>query len=61
MPNPPEFEREVERMLREALDGEFERGNASGFGKPLPGAGERDDAYWWVRSWVERNRLDEEE
>jgi Domain of unknown function (DUF1992) len=51
----------VERTIREAMDaGEFD--HLSGEGKPIPGAGMRDDDMWWVRSWIDRNRaVDQDE
>lgn len=51
----PEFEPPVERSIREAIErGDF--ADLPGTGKPIPGAGTRDDALWWVRSWLERQR-----
>ncbi|HEY5890369.1 MAG TPA: DnaJ family domain-containing protein [Acidimicrobiia bacterium] len=41
-------------ILAAQARGEFEA--LPGTGKPIPGAGTRDDDLWWVRSWVERNR-----
>ncbi len=46
-----------EVILAAQARGEFE--NLPGTGKPIPGAGTRDDDLWWVRSWVERNRVAE--
>jgi hypothetical protein len=55
MVEPPEFEPAVERAIRQAAErGEFD--DLPGAGKPLPGAGSRDDALWWVRGWMERQR-----
>lgn len=52
MTNP---EHPAERVIREAMEaGEFDA--LPGAGKPIPGAGERDDALWWVRRWVARIR-----
>lgn len=54
------FELEVDRVIREAVErGEFD--DLPGVGKPIPGAGERDDEMWWVRNWVTRQRDDGEE
>jgi len=58
--NRPGFEPEVDRIIREAIEeGEFD--HLAGAGRPLPGAGEKDDPFWWVRSWVARGRSSEEE
>jgi hypothetical protein len=47
----------VERRIREAMEaGEFDQ--LPGVGAPLPGAGTRDDALWWVRGWMKRNDVD---
>lgn len=56
VPSQPErFEGNVDRMIRESIErGEFE--DLPGRGKPIPGAGTPDDALWWVREWVARNR-----
>jgi len=54
------YESLPERLIREAIEaGEFDY--LPGIGKPLPGAGVADDELWWVRKWLERNRVDEEE
>ncbi len=46
----------VERRIRQAMErGEFD--DLPGTGKPIPGAGETYDPLWWVRAWVERERL----
>ena len=43
-------------MIREAIEkGEFD--DLPGEGSPIPGAGRVDDELWWVRRWVERNRI----
>lgn len=48
------FEPLPERLIREAIEaGEFD--NLPGKGKPLPGAGTKDDELWWVRDWLKRN------
>lgn len=53
------FEPEIERIVREAIErGEFQ--HLPGEGKPIAGAGARDDDLWWVRDWVARNRQEEE-
>ena len=50
-------EHPAERAIREAIEaGEFD--DLAGAGKPIPGAGQKDDDLWWVRGWVERNRQD---
>jgi len=51
-----EVETFAERVIREAIEaGDFD--DLPGRGEPIPGAGTLDDEMWWVRSWVERNRL----
>jgi hypothetical protein len=53
---PDPLETIAERLVREAMEaGEFHE--LPGAGKPIPGAGTVDDDLWWVRSWVERNRV----
>ena len=53
---PEAFETVADRMVREAMEaGEFD--DLPGLGKPIPGAGTVDDDLWWVRSWMERNRV----
>lgn len=45
----------IDEIIRAAQErGEFD--NLPGTGKPIPGAGTKDDDLWWVRSWIERNR-----
>lgn len=55
LPGSPErFESHVDRVIREAMErGEFE--DLPGAGKPIPGAGTKDDELWWVRRWLRRN------
>ena len=49
------FEAHVDRVIREATErGEFD--DLPGEGKPIPGAGAKDDEGWWLRKWVKRNR-----
>jgi hypothetical protein len=48
----------IDEVIRAAESrGEFE--NLPGAGKPIPGAGTKDDDLWWDRSWIERNRKDD--
>lgn len=50
------YESWVERQVREAVErGEFD--NLPGAGQPLPGLTGRDDEDWWVRKFVERERI----
>lgn len=52
---PDSIETYADRLIREAMDaGEFDE--LPGAGAPIPGAGTHDDAGWWVRGWLERNR-----
>lgn len=45
----------IDDVIRAAQNrGEFD--DLPGAGKPIPGAGKKDDDLWWVRSWIERNR-----
>ncbi len=53
------FESVVERRIREAMErGEFD--DLPGAGEPIPGAAEPYDPLWWVKSWIERERLADE-
>ncbi len=48
------FESHVDRLIREAKErGDFD--DLPGTGKPIPGAGIKDDEMWWVRRWLKRN------
>lgn len=50
----PNHESLPERRIREAMDrGEFD--NLPGEGEPLVGLD--DDPNWWVKAWIERERL----
>ena len=50
------YESWVERQVREATErGEFD--NLPGAGQPLPGLNGRDDEDWWVKKFVERERI----
>lgn len=50
------FESVVEKAIREAQErGEFD--NLPGKGKPLPGLSEPHDELWWVREYVKREGL----
>ena len=50
----------AERRITEAqARGEFD--DLPGHGKPIPGAGVPDDAGWWVRRWIERQRREDED
>ena len=54
------LEPHVERLIREAIEaGEFD--DLPGSGKPIPGAGTRDDDLWWVREWMKRNDVTPDE
>ncbi len=47
----------VDRQIREARErGEFD--NLPGQGKPLGDLGDPDDPTWWVRRYIEREKLD---
>lgn len=49
------FETHIDRVIREAVErGEFD--DLPGEGKPVPGAGTKDDEGWWLRKWVKRSR-----
>ncbi len=49
-----------DRLIREAMAaGEFD--DLPGSGKPIPGRGTPDDAGWWIRDWVGRNRLENDQ
>ena len=50
------YESWVERQVREAVErGEFD--NLPGAGQPLPGLTGRDDEDWWIKNFVERERI----
>ena len=50
------FETWVERQIREATErGEFD--NLPGEGQPIPGLNGRDDDAWWVKGFLEREKL----
>ena len=46
----------VDRQVREAQErGEFD--NLPGAGKPIPGLNGRDDADWWIKGLIEREKI----
>ena len=50
------YESWVERQIREAMErGDFD--NLPGAGKPLPGLNGRDDEDWWVKGFLEREKI----
>jgi hypothetical protein len=50
------YESWVERQIREATErGEFD--NLPGAGRPLPGLNGRDDEDWWVKGFLEREKI----
>jgi hypothetical protein len=50
------YESWVDRQIREAIErGEFT--NLPGEGKPIRGLNGRDDENWWVKAYLERERL----
>ena len=50
------YESWVERQIREATErGEFD--NLPGAGRPIPGLNGREDENWWVRGFLEREKL----
>lgn len=50
------FESWVERQIREATErGEFD--NLPGAGQPIPGLTGRDDEDWWVKGFLEREKI----
>lgn len=50
------YESWVDRQVREAMErGEFD--NLPGAGQPLPGLTGHDDEDWWVKRFVERERI----
>ncbi|HEX6287005.1 MAG TPA: DnaJ family domain-containing protein [Acidimicrobiia bacterium] len=52
---PDSVETHADRLIREAMEaGRFD--DLPGVGEPIPGAGSKDDAGWWIRGWLERNR-----
>jgi hypothetical protein len=50
------YESWVERQIREAMErGEFD--NLPGAGQPLPGLNGRDEEDWWVKGFLEREKI----
>ena len=50
------YESWVERQIREATErGEFD--NLPGAGRPIPGLNGRDEPDWWVRGFLEREKI----
>ena len=50
------YESWVERQIREAMErGEFD--NLPGAGRPIPGLNGREDENWWVKQYLEREKL----
>ena len=50
------YESWVERQIREAIErGEFD--NLPGAGKPIPGLTGQDEENWWVKRFLERERI----
>jgi hypothetical protein len=50
------FESWVERQIREATErGEFD--NLPGAGQPIPGLNGRDDEDWWIKGFLEREKI----
>lgn len=50
------YESWVERQIREATErGEFD--NLPGAGRPIPGLNGRDDEDWWVKGFLEREKI----
>ncbi|HEU4330438.1 MAG TPA: DUF1992 domain-containing protein [Lapillicoccus sp.] len=57
MAQQPHRETWVDRQIREAQErGEFD--HLPGAGKPLGDLGDPNDADWWVRSYIKREKLD---
>lgn len=50
------FESWIDRQIREAADrGDFDK--LPGAGKPIPGQGQPDDEYWWIKDYLRREGL----
>jgi hypothetical protein len=50
------YESWVERQIREATErGDFD--NLPGAGRPIPGLNGRDDENWWVKGFLEREKI----
>lgn len=55
MKDPDQNPNWIDEIIKAAEEqGEFD--DLPGTGKPLPGAGKKDDDLWWVRSWLKRNQ-----
>jgi hypothetical protein len=60
MRRPEQIQRAMERMAEQRIVEAIERGefdNLPGAGKPIPGIDESYDEHWWIRSWLERERI----
>lgn len=54
MKDPAEHPTWIDEVIQSAHErGDFD--DLPGTGKPIPGAGKKDDDLWWVRSWLRRN------
>ena len=50
------YESWAERQIREAMErGEFD--NLPGAGKPIPSLNGRDEENWWVKRFIEREKI----
>jgi Domain of unknown function (DUF1992) len=50
------YESWVERQIREATErGDFD--NLPGAGRPIPGLNGRDDQDWWLKGFLEREKI----
>ena len=50
------YENWVERQIREATErGDFD--NLPGAGRPIPGLNGRDDEDWWLKGFLEREKI----
>jgi hypothetical protein len=50
------YESSADRQIREATErGAFD--NLPGAGKPIPGLGGREDPNWWLKSFLEREKI----
>ena len=48
----------IDRLIREAIEnGELEP--TEGVGEPIPNLDKAYDPNWWVKDWIERERLRE--
>lgn len=57
-----DLQRAIDRIVENRLKAAYDEGkfkNLPGRGRPLTDINEPFNEYWWVRKWIERERLKE--